>query len=84
MAHTKSARKRIRQNEKARLRNRAYRTRMKTYMKRVLAATDRETAEEQLRKTVSLLDRLAAKGIIHRNQAANKKSRLVRYVNSLG
>jgi small subunit ribosomal protein S20 len=83
MAHSKSAKKRIRQSQKARMRNRHYRSQMKTYIKRVLASTDKTAAETELRNTVALLDKLASKRIIHRNKAANQKSRLTRYVNSL-
>ncbi len=83
MAHSKSAKKRIRQSEKARLRNRHYRSTMKTFIKRVRTASDKPAAEKELRTTVSLLDKLVSKGVIHRNKAANKKSRLTRYVNSL-
>ncbi len=83
MAHSKSAKKRIRQSEKARIHNRHYRSMMKTFIKRVLAAPDKTAAEAELRTTVALLDKLASKRIIHRNKAANQKSRLTRYVNQL-
>ena len=83
MATHKSAIKRARQNERIRLRNRSYKSKMKTAIKKVLSCTDREVAEKELRETISLLDKLAAKRIIHPNKAANKKSRLTRYVNSL-
>ena len=52
-------------------------------IKKVLALTEKEAAEKQLRETVSVLDKLAAKGIIHRNKAANQKARLTKYVNNL-
>lgn len=81
MAHTASAKKRIRQAEKRRLRNKHYRSMMKTYIKKVRMATDPETAVQAYRQATSILDKLVAKGIIHRNTAANKKSRLARYVN---
>jgi small subunit ribosomal protein S20 len=48
-----------------------------------LAASDKKSAEPELRTTVALLDKMASKGIIHRNKAANQKSRLTRFVNSL-
>ncbi|MBK6876117.1 MAG: 30S ribosomal protein S20 [Ignavibacteria bacterium] len=51
--------------------------------KRVLAKKDKVEAETELKKTVALLDRAAAKGIIHRNKAANKKSKLTKKVNKL-
>lgn len=83
MAHHKSAIRRIRKSEQQRLRNRHYKSMMNTYIKKVLAATDKEEGEARLRKAVSILDKLAAKGIIHQNKAANKKAKLTRFVNSL-
>lgn len=83
MAHHKSAIKRIKTNEKARLRNRQYRSQMKTEIKKLSETTDRKEAETQLRKTISTLDKLAAKGIIHKNKAANKKSKLSNHVKNL-
>ncbi len=83
MAHHKSAIRRIRKSEKQRLRNKHYKSLMRTMIKKVLALTEKEAAEKQLRETVSVLDKLAAKGIIHRNKAANQKARLTKYVNNL-
>lgn len=83
MAHHKSALKRIRQAEKRRLRNKAYKTRMKTQIKNVRSAESKDKALEELKKAYALIDKLAQKGIIQKNTAANKKSRLTRYVNSL-
>jgi len=83
MAHHKSAVKRIRISEKARLRNKAYRSRMKTFIKKVRTAEDKETATAALISAYSIIDKLSRKGIIPKNNAANKKSRLTRYVNSL-
>ncbi len=82
MAHHKSAIKRIRTNEKARLRNKHYRSMMKTAIKKVRLAESKEAAAAHLTRAVSLLDRLAAKGIIHKNNAANKKAKLTRFVNN--
>lgn len=56
---------------------------MKTAIKNVLAEESKETAEKELSKTVSILDKLVSKGIIHKNKAANQKSRLALYVNKL-
>lgn len=81
MAHHKSAIKRIRTNEKARLRNKHYRSLMKTAVKKVRLAESKETASANLNNAISILDRLAVKGIIHKNNAANKKSKLTRLVN---
>ena len=83
MANYPSSIRRIRRNEKSRQRNRIYTSRMKTAIKGVLNAEDKEAAELKLKETVSLLDKLASKGIIHRNKAANQKSRLALHVNSL-
>ncbi len=82
MAHHKSAIKRIRTNEKARLRNKHYRSIMKTAIKKVRLAESKEVAQANLNNAISVLDRLASKGVIHRNNAANKKSKLTRLVNN--
>ncbi len=84
MAHTKSARKRVRQNREQRLRNRHHRSRLRTAVKRLraaVAAGDREATDERLPQTLALLDRMAGRGIVHRNAAARTKSRLSRLVN---
>jgi len=82
MAHHKSAIKRIRTNEKARLRNKFYRSTMKTAIKKVRLAESKEVAQANLNQAISILDRLAAKGIIHKNNAAHKKAKLTRFVNN--
>ena len=56
---------------------------MRTAIKRIRSTTEKDKAVVELRKTVKLLDRLAAKGIIHKNKAANNKSSLTRFVNKL-
>lgn len=83
MAHHKSAIKRIRTAEKARLVNRQYMKQMKKSVKELLAIENKSDAEPVLKDTVSLLDRLSLKGIIHKNKAANQKSRLSKHVNAL-
>ena len=83
MAHNKSAVKRIRQSEIRRLRNRDFRKIMVTALKNVRNAESREEGEAKLKKAVSLLDSAAVKGLIHRNKAANQKSKLTRKVASL-
>jgi len=80
MAHHKSAIKRIRTNLKANVRNRHYRSMMRTALRRVREGKDTETRQNDLRYTCALLDRLAVKGIIHRNTAARRKSRLHRLI----
>ncbi len=83
MPHHLSAKKRLRTNAKAAARNKHYRSMMKTALKNVMSATEKKEAEEAYQKATSMLDTLVSKGIIHKNKAANKKSRLAKYVNSL-
>lgn len=56
---------------------------MKTLVKNVRSATEKEKAATALKKAVQYLDQLAAKGVIHQNKAANQKSQLTRLVNSM-
>ena len=83
MPHTKSAKKRLRQNEKRRLHNRAVKKAIKTQIKKVLAALE-GTSPEALKTEYALaakkLDKAAAKRIVHPNMAARKKSQLARLV----
>ena len=79
----KSAQKRARQTVKRTERNKVYKAKIKTALKNVLSAKTKEKGEAELKKTVSTLDRIATKGIIHKNAAANRKSRLTRFVNKL-
>jgi len=83
MANYASSIRRIRKSEVSRQRNRVYNSALKTAIKNVLAATEKEDAENRFRKTASLLDKLASKGLIHRNKAANQKARLAVFVNNL-
>ncbi len=83
MPQHKSAIKRLRQSEKRKKQNNIKRSKMRTLVKKVTSATDKETAEKHLNETVSFIDKLSSKGILHQNTAARKKSRLTRYVNNL-
>ena len=83
MAQHKSAEKRARISARRAQRNAQWTSRLRRAVKRVRSTTDKQKAAEALRSTVKLLDQLAAKKIIHRNKAANTKSRLTRHVNSL-
>lgn len=85
MANIKSQIKRNRTNEKARLRNKAARSEVKTRIKTAVSAATAgsETAVEDLRMAVKRLDKAAARGIIHKNQASNRKSRLIKRINAL-
>jgi len=85
VANIKSQIKRNRTNEVARLRNKAAKSEVKTRIKTAIASAqaDSETAIEDLRIAIKRLDKAAARGIIHKNQASNRKSRLVRRINAL-
>ena len=83
MPQHKSAAKRVRQNEKRRVRNRYQRSRMRTMIKKLRLTEDAEQARAQLNDLKALLDRLATKRIIHKNKAANYKSELEQHVNRL-
>lgn len=83
MAHHKSALKRIRQTEKRRLENRYYKKSTRTAIKNLRELKEKAEAEKFLPKVVSMIDRLAKRGNIHRNKAANLKSGLMRHVNTL-
>ncbi|MGI8793150.1 MAG: 30S ribosomal protein S20 [Acidimicrobiales bacterium] len=82
MANIKSQIKRNRQNEKARIRNKAVRSEVKTRTKQAetAAAAGSETTEADVRLAIKRIDKAAAKGIIHKNQAARRKSRLVKRI----
>ena len=85
MANIKSQMKRNRQNVRLRDRNKAARSTLKTQLKRVRLAADEGDAaqtEEAYRTAARALDKAASKGIIHKNQAANKKSRLAKLLKS--
>lgn len=83
MAHTQSTIKRIRQSRRQNQHNRHYRSMMRTSIKKVLSSTEKADAEAKMREAVSLLDKMASKGLIHKNRASNQKSRLTLHVNKL-
>ena len=85
MANIKSQIKRNRTNEKARVRNKAAKSEVKTRVKTAVTSAQHgtDTAAEDLRIAVKRLDKAAARGIIHKNQASNRKSRLVRRFQAL-
>ena len=84
MANIKSQIKRNRQNEKARQRNRMVRSELQTRTKKVLTAaeTGEETADA-LKAAIRRIDTAATKGVLHKNTAARKKSRLIKQVRRL-
>lgn len=86
MANTKQAKKRARQSEKHRQHNASLRSMMRTHIKKVLKAVgagDKAQAEAAYKAAVPVIDRMADKGIIHKNKAARHKSRLNAHVREM-
>ena len=86
MPNIKQQEKRMRQAEKRRMRNKSRKSEIKTYIRRFEAARqrgDREECQVYLAKAIKTLDKAAGDGIIHKNNAANRKSRLMRRFNAL-
>ncbi|MEI7548662.1 MAG: 30S ribosomal protein S20 [Actinomycetota bacterium] len=84
MANIKSQKKRILTNAKRAERNKAVKSELKTRVKNAVSAAGSEENEESLRLAVKRLDMAAAKGVIHKNQAARRKSRLMKKINAAG
>ena len=82
MGATGSALKRVRQSRKNNLRNRHYKSKMRTAIKNVMGA-DKKEASVLLTKAISTIDRVCTKGVIHSNNASRHKSKLTKHVNSL-
>jgi small subunit ribosomal protein S20 len=85
VANIKSQIKRNKQNEGRRLRNKAVRSELKTRQKRAITAAEQgsEDTVELTRLAIKRLDKAASKGVIHKNQAARRKSRLVKHIAEL-
>ena len=83
MANHQSAKKRIRQSEKKRLRNRYYAVSTRNAIRKLRAISDKKEAEELYPSVSSMIDKLAKRNIIHKNKAANLKSKLFKFVASL-
>jgi small subunit ribosomal protein S20 len=83
MAHHKSAKKRIKQDEVKTLQNKYYAKTMRNAVKKLRLETDKEAAAVALPTVCSLIDKLAKKNIIHANKAANLKSSLALHLNSI-
>lgn len=83
MQRHKSVEKRDRNSKKANVINKAGRSKIKTASKKVLAATDPAAAKEALKDAFSVLDKSVKSGLIHKNKAANRKSRLSKSTNKL-
>lgn len=87
MANIKQQKKRVLTNEKARQRNQAVRSAVRTEIRKFRAAVeagDKEKAAEQLRVASRSLDKSVSKGVLHRNNAANKKSNMASALNKMG
>ena len=86
MANIKSQIKRIKTNEKATARNRAVKSELKTHVRKTreaIASGDKAAAEASLKVTAKKLDKAVSKGVIHENQAANRKSSIAKQVSAL-
>ncbi len=83
MANHQSAKKRIRQSEKRRLHNKYYAKTMRNAVRALRNTTDKKEAQEKLPKVFAMLDKLAKRNVIHKNKAANLKSKIAKHVNSL-
>lgn len=82
----KSAKKRLRQNRKHNLRNRSYKSSLRTQIKNFLGVIKEgnvQAAEKELQLTVKKIDKAAAKGILHKNNASRRKSRLTKKLNQI-
>ena len=83
MAHHKSAKKRIRQDAKKRIRNRYYKKSTRTAIAKLRSMDNHEEAAAFLPKVISMIDKLAKKNTWHKNKASNLKSKLTKHVNNL-
>ncbi len=84
MAQHKSAEKRARQSEGRRSVNRELKSEVKTSVRKAMGESDKEKATVAAKKAFSTLDKLASKGVIHKNKAANRKRKLAKHLNKLG
>jgi small subunit ribosomal protein S20 len=83
MANHKATKKDVRQSAKRRERNRYYGKTTRNAIRELRKSTDVAAKEEQFPRVVSLIDKLAKRGVIHKNKAANLKSKLAKHINSL-
>ncbi len=83
MAHHKSTIKRIRTNEKSRQYNKRYKNELKVALKSTFDAETKEEGSSKIANAFKLLDKLVQRNILHKNNAANQKSRLSKFVNGL-
>ncbi len=75
--------KRVRQSVKANARNKNYKSAVKTVVKKVLNEENKEKATEKANKAFSTIDKVASKGVIHKNKAANQKSRISKHIKNI-
>ena len=75
--------KRVRQSLKSNEYNNHYKSMMKTYIKKALSSTNKEEATSLKNQAFKVIDKVASKGVIHKNKAANQKSRISKHINSL-
>ena len=75
--------KRVRQSRKANARNKHYKSLLKTATKKVLAEGNKENATKISGEAFSVIDKVASKGIIHKNKAANQKSKISKHLNNI-
>ena len=83
MPQHKSAKKRVKTSLRKKERNKVYKTKLKNVVKKVREEEVKETAVKSLQEATAVLDKLVSKGIIHKNKAANQKSKLAKAVNKL-
>ena len=83
MAHHKSALKRVRQNEVRRIRNKYYARTTRNAIRSLRAETNKEVAVKRYPEVASMIDKLAKRNVIHKNKAANLKSKLAIHINKL-
>ena len=86
MANTKQAKKRVRQSETHRRHNTSMRSMLRTYIKKVVTAIatgDQKAATASMEEATPIIDRMATKGIIHKNKAARHKSRLTAHIKKM-
>lgn len=84
MPNTRSAKKRLRQNQKRAARNKAFRSRLRTLLKKARGTSEPHAAATLYREASSLLDHAVSKGTLHRNAAARHKARLAARVRAVG
>ena len=84
MPQHKQFKKALKVNEKARIRNKAMKSRLRTFVKKVRTAASKEEAQELFRATTSIIDSTARKGVIKKTTAARQKSRLSKFIARMG